>query len=224
MPIIEEANKNGEPVVLIIGSVLYLRQVRDYLIKAGRNIESPPDHPSAISAERGLELLKKNPQSNLGWRIILEFRKKGLLISVVSQADNKRPLHEMIPAKLKVDILAEAEQFIPPSSADIPHAEESDEKALTIKLTSFEGAKGLSAQHVFIIGLHAHDLPRDAKNIQDLEICKFLVGLTRTKKRCSLMFTKRFGDDFKTPSIFLAWIKEERYEKFSVNAEYWKSH
>ena len=94
---------------------------------------------------------------------------------------------------------------------------------MTIKLTSFEGAKGLSAQHVFIIGLHAGDLPRDAKNIQDLEICKFLVALTRTKKRCSLMFTKRFGDDFKTPSIFLTWIKEERFDGIEVNVAFWKS-
>ena len=82
---IEEANKKEKPVVLVIGSVQYSVRSR-LLIEEGRNVESPPDHPSAISAERGLELLKKNPQSNLGWRIILEFRKKGLLISAVSQA------------------------------------------------------------------------------------------------------------------------------------------
>jgi superfamily I DNA/RNA helicase len=220
---IEEANKKGEPVVLVIGSVQYLRQVRDYLIKEGRNIESPPDHPSAISAERGLELLKQNPQSNLGWRIILEFRKKGLLISAVSQVDSKRPLYELVPEKLKEEILAEADAFDLPTSAGVPEGEAIEDKGATIKLTSFEGAKGLSAQHVFIIGLHAGDLPRDAKNIQDLEICKFLVGLTKTKKRCSLMFTKRFGDDFKTPSIFLTWIKEERFDGIEVNAAFWKS-
>ena len=220
---IEEANKKGEPVVLIIGSVQYLRQIRDYLIKEGRNIESPPDRPSSISAERGLELLKKNSRSNLGWRIILEFQKKGLLISTVSQADNKRPLHDLIPDKLKEKILAEAQAFDPLPSADIPKREAIPENGLTIKLTSFEGAKGLSAQHVFIVGLHAGDLPRDPKNIQDLEICKFLVGLTRTKKRCSLMFTKCFGNDFKTPSIFLTWIKEERFDGIEVNAAFWKS-
>jgi Superfamily I DNA and RNA helicases len=152
---IEEANKKGEPVVLVIGSVQYLRQVRDYLTKEGRNIESPPDHSSAISAERGLELLKQNPQSNLGWRIILGFRKKGLLISAVSQADNKRPLHELIPDEFKAEILAEADAFDPPTSADVAEREATDDHGVTIKLTSFEGAKAYLLNDVFIIGLHA---------------------------------------------------------------------
>jgi superfamily I DNA/RNA helicase len=55
-----------------------------------------------------------------------------------------------------------------------------------VKLTSYEGAKGLSAQYVFLVGLHADELPRNDQDIKDIEICKFLVGLTRTKKRCAV--------------------------------------
>ncbi len=32
------------------------------------------------------------------------------------------------------------------------------------------------------------------------------------------------GSDWKTPSVFLGWIKEKRFEELSVNAEYWKGH
>jgi superfamily I DNA/RNA helicase len=88
-------------------------------------------------------------------------------------------------------------------------------------LTSFEGAKGLSAQHVFIVGLHAGDLPHDANNIADLEVCKFLVGLTRTKKKCSLLITKQFAGKPKSPSLFLQWIRRERFEVTNVSASSW---
>src|SRR5438477_426381 len=101
---IEEANKKGEPVVLIIGSRQYLRQIEEYLTKSGRIIESRQDHKTALFFERGLELLKENPESNLGWRIILQTGKRGLAISVVAQADSKRALHELIPDELKKNV------------------------------------------------------------------------------------------------------------------------
>jgi superfamily I DNA/RNA helicase len=91
-----------------------------------------------------------------------------------------------------------------------------------IKMTSFEGAKGLSAQHVFIVGIHKDELPHDEAQIQDIEICRFVVGLTRTKKKCSLLCTNRFADQWKQPSVFLSWIKSERYEITKVDANYWR--
>ena len=90
----------------------------------------------------------------------------------------------------------------------------------TIKITSFEGAKGLSAQHVFIAGLHNGEIPRDPANIQDLEICKFVVGLTRTRKRCYLIHTSRFAQNRKHPSVFISWIEDQRFERIEVNADY----
>jgi superfamily I DNA/RNA helicase len=217
---IEEANLKGEPVVLIVGSKQYLRQVEQHLTQAGRTIQSRSEHEHALTAERGLELLKKNPKSNLGWRIILEVRKKGAAIAAVRDAGTKRPLHEIIPEEFKNGILDEVENFsVPKEKVD----ERKEVKGLTIKLASFEGAKGLSAQHVFLIGLHTGDLPHDEQDIQDIEICKFLVGLTRTKKRCHLLWTKCFGDQWKEPSIFLKWISDERYEPFLVDKNYWKT-
>src|SRR5260370_15393741 len=85
-----------------------------------------------------------------------------------------------------------------------------------IKITSFEGAKGLSAQHLFIAGLHNGEIPRDPANIQDLEICKFVVGLTRTRKRCHLIHTRRFAQNIKHPSVFISWISDKCFERIEV--------
>jgi superfamily I DNA/RNA helicase len=89
-------------------------------------------------------------------------------------------------------------------------------------LTSFEGSKGLSAQHVFILGLQEHELPRDKANITDLEICKYIVALTRTRKQCQLLYTWRFSGKPKRPSEFIDWIHPQRREAIKVDKNYWK--
>jgi hypothetical protein len=75
---------------------------------------------------------------------------------------------------------------------------------------------------VFLIGLHSGDLPRNAEDIKDIEICRLLVALTRTKKKCSILVTKRFGEAFKQRSEFLGWVKPARYTEKKVDAAYWK--
>jgi len=62
---IEEANKKGEPVVLIIGSRQYLRQIEDYVTEAGSAIELRQELSSALNTELGFELFKKNMESKL---------------------------------------------------------------------------------------------------------------------------------------------------------------
>ncbi len=218
---LEEANRKGEPTVLIIGSTQYLRQIEEHLLKAGRTLETRQDHSTALSAERAFELLKNNSESNLGWRMALEIQKKGLVAECVRNAGDNTPLYDVIPEVFKKNVLAEVEEFECPDESEVGE-EEKEQDGLKIKLTSCEAAKGLSAQHVFLVGLHAGDLPKDAENIHDLEICKFVVGLTRTKKRCALLWTKCFGSDWKEPSIFLRWIKDERYEPITVDREYWE--
>jgi len=219
---IMQANERREPVVLIIGSRQYLRQIEEHLVKCSYTLDTGRGGQSGLELSAGLELLKKNAESNIGWRVILELKDSVLAASCVREATNKLPLFRVLPEQFRKDILAEAKAWIVPDTDS--STETGDEtKGLTIKLTSFEGAKGLSAQHVFIVGLHAGDLPRDPNNIQDLEICKFLVGLTRTKKQCALFWTKRFANDWKEPSPFLRWIRAERYDAITVDAKYWAS-
>jgi len=135
-----------------------------------------------------------------------------------------KALFDLVPSEARERVLAEAEAWQPVADADDMPTEEPAEGPqgrVVVRVTSFEGAKGLSAQHVVIAGLHNGEIPHDPANIQDIEICRFVVGLTRTRKHCYLVHTWRFAQNPKRPSIFLSWIKNERYERVRVNAEYW---
>jgi superfamily I DNA/RNA helicase len=62
-----------------------------------------------------------------------------------------------------------------------------DKTLPTILLTSYKGCKGLSAGHVFIVGVHNGSIPKDAGDIKDVEISQFIVALTRTRKQCHIV-------------------------------------
>jgi hypothetical protein len=66
------------------------------------------------------------------------------------------------------------------------------------------------------------ELPHDPTSIKDLEICKFVVALTRTRKKCTLIHTRNFAGKWKKPSSFLSWIDPARLEFIKVDAQYWK--
>ncbi len=213
---IETAKEKNEPVALIIGSKPYLPQVEQHLIKIGLINESIEQLKS--ERDQALEILHDDPNSNLGWRIILSCGNSPTAAErVIAAVEKGTPLAEMIPEEERIAVLREAEELI----AARVDEDEVDDDTSNIKLTSFEGSKGLSAQHVFLIGLHAGELPRDPGQIQDIEICRFVVGLTRTKKKCSLIFTRNFAGNPKVRSPFLDWIDAERYERKWVNAAYW---
>jgi superfamily I DNA/RNA helicase len=218
-----EARKNNEPAMLVIGPKPYRPQIVQYLTKQGIIIETASDQETGPNREQGLAFLADDPRSNLGWRIVLAFENEEFAAKCIRRAfDEKSELYEAIPEKIKNRILKEAEAFVSQTSAAEVATAKTAEAEPRIKLTSYEGAKGLSAQHVFLVGLHAGDLPRDPQQISDVEICRFVVGLTRTRKKCTLMLTRRFGDQVRDESPFVTWIKSERYKKIYVDAQYWK--
>jgi hypothetical protein len=198
----EIAAKNGYPVALIIAAKPYGPQIVDHLANHGYEIEVKRDSEDAIGRAHGLAILHRNRKSNLGWRFILEAEKKKFASQfIVKTSDMRSALVDLLPKEFREKILAEA------TALKINEHEKETEPAAArppIKITSFEGAKGLSAQHVFMAGLHNGEIPRDAANIQDLEICKFVVGLTRTRKRCYLIHTRRFAQNIKHPSVFIS--------------------
>ncbi|MEK6631270.1 MAG: hypothetical protein AABY89_11100 [Acidobacteriota bacterium] len=49
-----------------------------------------------------------------------------------------------------------------------------------------------------------------------------MVGLTRTRKKCTLIRTRNFAGKCKTPSAFVSWIDPARLEFIKVDAHYWK--
>jgi superfamily I DNA/RNA helicase len=213
------AAENGEPVVLIIGSDPYRRQVREYLEKKG--LVTAAEESSVSEREQALEILAEDPQSNLGWRIILSCGDDTVARAIMrAVALVGTPLANAIPAADRDAILTEAKAWeanrVQEKDDDVPV------KVPPVKVVSFEGSKGASAQYVFLLGLQAGDMPRNPADIKDIEICRFLVGLTRTKKKCEILVTKRFGEKFKRRSVFLGWIKPVRYSEKQVDATYWK--
>lgn len=167
--------------------------------------------------DAALEILKEDPNSSLGWRIILALCSDAEAAPIIRRSHEEDvPLKNILPNEFCDPILAEAAAW------NKPEDDENEDEMQAIRLTSYEGAKGMSAQYVFLVGLHAGDLPRNSENITDIEICRFLVGLTRTKKQCSLLLTRRFGQDRKTPSPFLDWISRTRFNSRTINADYWR--
>lgn len=76
-----------------------------------------------------------------------------------------------------------------------------------VLFTSLVGSKGLSAEHVFVVGLNDGHFPRRRDAVSDDEVCNLLVALSRTRKRCHVISYKFFGKGFLTESLFLDWIR-----------------
>ena len=212
------AAEKHEPVALIIGSDPYRRQVEEHLIKVGLITKADETAPS--EREQALAILHEDPKSNLRWRIILRCGDEAIArTAVCAAAKSKTPLHDAVPEDIRERTLEEVMAW---TADNDDEGEGGADNISAVKITSYEGSKGLSAQHVFLIGLHSGDLPRNAEDIKDIEICRLLVALTRTKKKCSILVTKRFGEAFKQRSEFLGWLKPARYTEKKVDAAYWK--
>ena len=225
---IKESHAEYFPTVVVIGPRQYLRQVQGYLEAQGYTCEgSEPGDPTKIVRFDVLQLLAKSPESNLGWRAVIEldnpsFAKNAIRESIVDQT----PLHQLLPEDYITSIKAEIAALPDEPEAGVEVSSNKNDGAEdlspTIRLTTYEGSKGLSGQHVFIVGLQNGDLPRKPKDISDLDICKFLVALTRTRKQCHLLHTSRWGAKKKQQSVFVSWVSA-RTENLYVTKEYWKN-
>ncbi|MCB9811042.1 MAG: ATP-dependent helicase [Candidatus Nomurabacteria bacterium] len=69
---------------------------------------------------------------------------------------------------------------------------ESNKKdAIEVELTTVTSSKGLSADFVYYVGIDdEHILDKDTKKFTDHKICEFLVGITRAKKKLTLISLK----------------------------------
>ncbi len=221
---IEEAAKGGYPPALVIVAKPYREQIVNYIQGAGYTVGTRRDVSERLNLETGLSILKADQASNLGWRIALRSEHPSLLPELIRQSgDNIRRLGEIIPDAVRQEVLDEADGYEVPEEQSSDAHEGADSAAPTlVRVTSFEGAKGLSAQHVYIAGLHDRELPHDPGAIEDLEICKFIVGLTRTRKSCTLIYTDKFANIPKSPSCLISWIQTMRLERIKVDAAYFR--
>jgi superfamily I DNA/RNA helicase len=220
---IEAAALGGYPAALVIVAQPYRDQIVSHLEIAGYVVGTRHDSDSKLSREAGLSILKVDRVSNIGWRIVLRadapsFHKD----AVVATADGRRCLVDVVPDEYRERVLTEVDAYEVPDEVEAEAATRATADVPAVRVTSFEGAKGLSAQHVYIAGLHDGELPHDPASIKDLEICKFVVGLTRTRKKCTLVRTRNFAGNWKSPSSFISWIDPARLEFIKVDAQYWK--
>lgn len=220
---IAESWADDFPTALVIGSVQYLRQIGAYLKENGYQVDEKEPEPPRDQRSDGLRMLRADPYSNLGWRLMLKAdRPTGTLATIRRSVEDRTPFVDLLPEEYRKQVLAEAERFVEPEAVESQRPE-LDRSRPRIKLTSFEGSKGLSAQHVFIVGLHDGELPRNPAATEDLEICKFIVALTRTRKECHVMWMTRFSGQPKRPSLFLNWMDTASCNEVLVDKGYWQA-
>lgn len=222
---IAEAAKGGYPAALVIVAKPYREQIADHLRNNGYVVDGARQTQAGVDRAAGLELLNENSRSNLGWRIVMEVDQPKFMSDIIcASAGLTTDLVDVIPSAYAATILMEAaltQSDAVPSSSE--GGSDADQELPPIKVTSFEGAKGLSAGHVFIAGLHDGELPHNPSDIKDLEVCKFIVGLTRTRKQCTLIHCSHFGAGWKKPSSFISWIRQDRLQSVTVDKSYWNA-
>jgi len=186
------------------------------------------------------ELLLAQENSNFGWRMLAELelserQLQGFLRASLDGTPFSRLLpqdfvekHDSVIEVLRAEQLSEDDHLrliqLLGDQADIlvkhfyPIEDENpqtiDETQPTVLLTSFEGCKGLSAGHVFVVGLNDGVVPKVQDNqVDEIDCCRFIVALTRTRKQCYLLSNRwDYGPVGKKPferSVFLLLIPKE---------------
>jgi len=195
-----QPSEKDEPEFLIVGPPRishYLQGVNESLTKDKRvdsnifKIEFKKESKS-LSINEGYEFIKKNEESNLGWRIIMYKNPVD-----PSLEKDKKIIRKTLEGKSIADLLPERymnkhkERANSISLEEVKSTEDSLSKKIKIKLTTYLSAKGLSANHVFVLGLENGVFPKDPDNISNDEACQFLVLLTRARKSLSLLSVNR---------------------------------
>lgn len=226
---ISESYQGGFPTVLVIGGKPYLDQVGAFLVESGIAVETkaePPVSPEdPYTRDDGFAALRDRHDSNLGWRILLDVEKPDGYRDWIAASSTGAPLGALISPDYRATVLTELDSWEP--------TDEEEEESVpllvdkpTIRLATFEGSKGMSAQHVFILGLQEGRLPYNVRKIKSIEVRRMIVALTRTRRQCYLLLpTSSFVKGKRRvtrPSVFVDWIRSSRKNTVVINAAYWK--
>ncbi|MBW8050733.1 MAG: ATP-dependent helicase [Cytophagales bacterium] len=205
------------PTILIVGARQYLNPIFKNLKGDFANITFKQSEKSEVNICDGYVFLSHNIKSNLGWRILIDFlmnyeeiktiiektevgtpmieilpkdfvEQQEKIISIIAKLNKKDEDNDLLLAELEkvvdINLLTEIKaRFLPPEEPEIIP----DKTQPSILLTSYQGCKGMSAGFVFIVGANNGIMPRDTSDISDVEICQFIVALTRTRKKCYLL-------------------------------------
>ena len=109
----------------------------------------PSATPQRLSNRQlGLEILRVDPTSNIGWRLVLEFEAAKFATHAIAATEDGTPLSELLPRDYRDRILEGTEAWGAAQEAEVSPINSDGPKGPTLRVTSFEGAKGLSAQHL----------------------------------------------------------------------------
>lgn len=214
---ISQSHKERYPTVLIIGPRHYLRETEKQIRKIHLNVFYSQRLESEYGIVDAYELILRDNDSNLGWRILLElFYDPEEQMMILAQTIDGQRIVELLgrnfvkthtkavelvrSLKENGDVSAELKRKLrkavgPALNEIIEHFSptekkeepDTDESKPSILLTSYVGSKGLSAGHVFIIGAHNESMPKDPNKVRDAEISQFVVALTRTRSQCHVI-------------------------------------
>ncbi|BBB47929.1 UvrD-helicase domain-containing protein [Pelolinea submarina] len=214
---IKDAHEKNYPCVLLVGKRQYLNPLAKKLGEFYANINFSEAQDYNYSICDAYDMLLHDDDSNLGWRILAEFEfNKVQIQDFIKSSLDGTPFNKILPEEfickhLKVVNIIRAgkpseqdrqaligligeksDQILGHFYGEQKEKQETDLSQPTILLSSFEGCKGLSAGHVFIVGLNEGIVPKiDSNgNVDNIEYCKFVVALTRTLKRCYLLSNK----------------------------------
>ena len=232
---IQDAKDNNIPCVLIAGPSHIVSGINNYLLETGYIVEStnPLKNFGLLDS---LGYLNYDIASNIGWRIIIEEKYSDYLDNIVKASFNEQIINlvpQKIKEEVdyilslykkflnnELNLMEETyfvdytnlqiveikqhlfEKYIPDDNEEL----QIPDKNISIKITSFQGSKGLQSNHVFLVGLVNGILPLNNRKITDREICQFIVGLTRARRQCHIISSQRiFGEIFRD-SDFINWI------------------
>lgn len=205
------------PTVLIVGTRQYLREVEKSLRPLYPQILYAASLEPSYGIVEAYECLLRDERSSLGWRILVELFCDGATQKwILAESEAGKPIVDLLDSGFVVKHLKaiglvrsirDQNQLASAVGAELKklldtyadavltwltqeNAEEQpplDKTKPTILLTSYKGCKGLSAGHVFVVGVHNGSIPRNKNNIKDVEVSQFIVALTRTRKQCHIV-------------------------------------
>ncbi len=248
---ISEADAEGYPCVLIVGKKQYLNPIYKKLSDDYSRINYTYSSKFSYSLLEAYKILINDPDSNLGWRIVASIELNGEeLGQILNRTQDFTPIISLLPPDvierhrtildllIKVSLNFQQNELLKEQlnnnytdimkyffPEEIEEETEPDFTEPSILLTSFEGCKGLSSCHVFIVGLNRDIVPElnDEGRISDIEVSKFVVAMTRPRKLLYLLsnrydYSPENGRYFNSP--FLDLIPEE----LKISRDYVKSN
>jgi len=97
---------------------------------------------------------------------------------------------------------------------------DADKPGHRIRISTILGCKGLTANFVFLVGLNDGVLPKHQGAPDDYEVCKFIVGLTRARKKCYLISVRNLFGQWMEESPFIKWLDSSYLEEIYVDKKY----